>query len=127
MELVETTPDEGTMMTPSPTPTPRGTRPLWARSAIVMACIVAVLFIVEAVDAATHYDLDRAGIEPRRVDGLDGILWAPFLHADWQHLFANLVPLIILGFILLLSKRFLVVTAIVWIVSGLGGWLFAPP
>jgi len=27
----------------------------------------------------------------------------------------------------LLSKRFLVVTAIVWIVSGLGVWLFAPP
>ena len=32
-----------------------------------------------------------------------------------------------LCFLLLLTRRFLIVTGIVWVVSGLGVWLFAPP
>ncbi|GAB90183.1 rhomboid family intramembrane serine protease [Gordonia rhizosphera] len=105
----------------------RPPRPLWQRSALIMAAIAALLFVIEAVDAATHYNLDNAGIEPRQVDGLDGILWAPLLHADWEHLFANLLPGLVLGFLLLMTRRFVIVTAIVWLVSGLGVWLFAPP
>lgn len=102
-------------------------RPLWQRSAIVMASIAVLLVVIEAVDALTRYQLDTAGIEPRQLDGLDGIVWAPFLHADWAHLWANLIPGIVLGFLVLLTRRFLIVTAIVWVVSGLGVWLIAPP
>lgn len=117
-------------MTSYPAPTGSGTptpRPLWQRSAIIVAVLAALLVVIEAIDAATDYHLDSAGIEPRQLDGLDGILWAPFLHADWQHLFANLVPGMVLAFLLLLTRRFLIVTAIVWVVSGVGVWLFAPP
>ena len=110
-----------------PTTSPRGARPLWQRSAIVMAAIVALLVVIEAIDAATNFQLDSVGIEPRQLDGLDGVLWAPFLHANWEHLWANLVPGVVLGFLLLMARRFLIVTAIVWVVSGLGVWLFAPP
>ncbi|MFT4126989.1 MAG: rhomboid family intramembrane serine protease [Gordonia sp. (in: high G+C Gram-positive bacteria)] len=92
-----------------------------------MAVIVIVLVLVEAIDAATNYDLDAAGIEPRQVDGLDGIVWAPLLHAGWGHLWANLVPGVVLGYLVLLARRFVAVTAIVWVISGLGVWLFAPP
>lgn len=105
----------------------RSRRPLWLRSLITTVCIFAVLFVVELVDAATAVDLDANGIEPRQVDGLDGILWAPMLHADWQHLFANLMPGAVLCFLVLMTQRFLIVTAIVWLVSGLGVWLFAAP
>lgn len=101
-------------------------RPLWQRSALIMVFIVVLLVVVEAIDVASGYDLDRAGIEPREVDGLDGIVWSPFLHADWQHLFANLVPGVVLGFLLLMARRFLLVTAIVWVTSGVGVWLFGP-
>ncbi|MFW0787334.1 rhomboid family intramembrane serine protease [Gordonia sp. CPCC 206044] len=102
-------------------------RPLWQRSVIIMAAITVLLFVIEGIDAATDYRLDDAGIEPRQIDGLDGILWAPLLHADWQHLIANLIPGLVLGFLLLMARRFVIVTAIVWVVSGLGVWLFAPP
>ena len=105
----------------------RRARPLWLRSAIITACIVAVLFVIEAIDVATHYDLDQNGIEPRQVDGLDGILWAPMLHGDWQHLFANLMPGAVLCFLVLMTRRFLIVTGIIWVVSGVGVWLFAAP
>ncbi|GAA4751303.1 rhomboid family intramembrane serine protease [Gordonia alkaliphila] len=100
--------------------------PRWQRNAVIMAVIVVGLFVVEAVDAALNYSLDQDGIVPRTVSGLPGILWAPFLHVDFAHLIANVLPGAILGFILLMAGRFLAVTAVVWLVSGFGVWLIAP-
>ncbi|MGC4964150.1 rhomboid family intramembrane serine protease [Gordonia sp. DT101] len=113
-------------MTANPAPARPTPRPLWQRSALIMAAIAVLLFVIEAIDAATDYRLDDAGIVPRQVDGLDGILWAPFLHVDWAHLIGNLIPGLILGFLLLLTRRFVLVTLIVWVVSGMGVWLFGP-
>lgn len=100
--------------------------PRWKRSGIIMAGIVVLLLIIETVDAAMDYDLNQDGIVPRQVSGLDGILWAPFLHADFAHLLGNLIPGVVLGFLLLMSRRFLSVTAIVWVISGFGVWLTGP-
>lgn len=47
-----------------------------------------------------HGHLNECGIVPRRLGGLPGILWAPFLHASTRHLVANTVPLLVLGGIL---------------------------
>ncbi|MBM7368591.1 rhomboid family intramembrane serine protease [Gordonia hydrophobica] len=105
----------------APTPTPR-----WKRSGITMVAIVIVLFVIEAIDVGMNGRLDQNGILPRQVSGLDGIIWAPFLHADFAHLIGNLIPGAILGFLLLMSGRFLGVTAIVWVVSGFGVWLTGP-
>ncbi|GAC69128.1 rhomboid family intramembrane serine protease [Gordonia soli] len=118
-------------MTTNPVPTgaqpARRERPLWLRSATIMVSIVAALFVIEAIDAASDFRMDyRFGIIPRQVDGLDGIAWAPLLHSDWAHLIGNVTVGAILGFLLLLARRFLIVTAIVWIVSGVGVWLTAP-
>lgn len=112
------------MSTPETTrPTPP---PLWQRSLIVMAGIAVILIVVELIDAARDYSLDNAGIVSRQVDGLDGILWAPFLHADFEHLWANLFPGLLLGFLVLLTRHFLAATAIIWVCSGLGVWLIGP-
>lgn len=72
-------------------------------------------------------DLDAAGVEPRTGDGLWGILFAPILHADWAHLTANTVPALVLGFLVMLSGigRGIAATAIIWLVGGIGTWLFA--
>ncbi|MEZ5342255.1 MAG: rhomboid family intramembrane serine protease [Acidimicrobiales bacterium] len=58
-----------------------------------MAITIAVLWVVEGVDQLLLNDrLQRNGIQPRQLDGLDGIVWAPFLHASWGHLASNTVP-----------------------------------
>jgi membrane associated rhomboid family serine protease len=44
--------------------------------------------------------LSQYGLLPRHLSGLPGILWAPFLHASFQHLAANTLPLLILGAII---------------------------
>ena len=73
-------------------------------------------------------DLDAAGIEPRDVDGLPGIVASPFLHAGFGHLIGNTIPFLVLGAAIAVGglKRTLVVTAIVAIVGGVGTWLTAP-
>jgi membrane associated rhomboid family serine protease len=87
--------------------------------------LLAVMWVAEVVDLLPGVDLDALGIEPREVDGLDGIVFAPFLHAGFGHLLSNTVPFAILGGLIALSgaARVLAVTAIVALVSGLGTWL----
>ena len=60
--------------------------------------LTAVCWLVLAANAFLwHGQLNEYGIVPRRMQGLPGILWAPFLHASVQHLVANTVPMLILG------------------------------
>lgn len=70
--------------------------------------------------------LDRYGIEPRDREGLRGVALAPLLHGGLAHLAANTVPFLVLGALVLLRtlRVFLVVTAVVVVVGGLGVWLF---
>ncbi|TSD93348.1 rhomboid family intramembrane serine protease [Skermania sp. ID1734] len=97
----------------------------WLQAAIVIVGFTALLYLVEFIDGLTDHRLDHGGIEPRTVDGLWGILFAPVLHASWNHLAANTIPLLILGFLVLLSGvgRGIWATAIIWLIAGAGTWL----
>ncbi|RAV00821.1 rhomboid family intramembrane serine protease [Mycobacterium colombiense] len=90
-----------------------------------MLTFVVLLYLVELIDQLTRHSLDANGIRPLEADGLWGIVFAPVLHASWQHLMANTVPLLVLGFLMTLAglARFVWATAIVWILGGFGTWL----
>ena len=90
--------------------------------------MVALMWVLEVVDTALDNRLDRLGIEPREVDGLDGVVAAPFLHVGFGHLAANTVPFVAMGLVIALEGawRLAGVTAITALVSGLGTWLIAP-
>lgn len=96
---------------------------------MIIAAFTGVLYITEAVDTLLGGALDADGIRPRRLDGLDGILWAPLLHHGWQHLAANTVPVLVLGFLALAGGvgQFIAVTATIWLFGGLGTWLMGSP
>ncbi|MDN5892553.1 MAG: rhomboid family intramembrane serine protease [Nocardioides sp.] len=99
--------------------------PRWIQAVSVIGSFVAALWVIELVDMLLSNRLDREGIEPREADGLLGILFAPLLHAGWGHLAANTLPLLVLGFLILLSGigTWVAVTLIVWGVGGFGTWL----
>lgn len=65
------------------------------------------------------------GIIPRTTDGLAGILVAPFIHGNLQHLLGNTIPLAILGALILLRgvNEFLTVLQVSILVAGAGTWL----
>jgi membrane associated rhomboid family serine protease len=101
-------------------------RPLQALATILSFTVV--LWVIEFYDQLTGEWLDQDGIVPRSVDGLDGILWAPLLHGGFAHLAANTLPFIAFGFLVLANGigRFVFVTAVVWVLAGLGVWFTAP-
>ncbi|UNK45034.1 rhomboid family intramembrane serine protease [Arthrobacter sulfonylureivorans] len=102
----------------------RALRPAQALAgAGAFAVLLWVAFLVNLI-AGGYFSL-LLGIAPRRLDGLDGVLFGPLLHADTSHLLSNTLPLLVLGFLTLLEgiRRFLVVLACSWLASGLGVWL----
>lgn len=96
----------------------------------LIGSFIVLLWLVEIVDQALFGGtLDNLGIKPRTVDGLWGILWAPFLHGGFRHLIANTVPLLILGSIVMLSRPlrdFFTITFLISLIGGLGTWLIGP-
>lgn len=65
------------------------------------------------------------GILPRTISGIKGILFSPFLHANWEHLYNNSITL----FVLLAALRYfyrnesLKVVLFGILLSGIGTWL----
>lgn len=100
-------------------------RPAWVVGGLTVVSFVVLLWVIELFDSLSSHRLDDNGIRPLETDGLWGVLVAPLLHSDWEHLIANTVPALVLGFLMTLAgmSRFIFATAIVWIVGGLGTWL----
>jgi len=70
--------------------------------------------------------LDQLGIYPRSASGLIGIIFSPLLHANFNHLFFNSIPLFVLGmFILAFGQQiFIAVTLLIALLEGIAVWLF---
>ncbi|MGM0578722.1 MAG: rhomboid family intramembrane serine protease [Myxococcota bacterium] len=113
---------------PTRTATPEKTRSDLVDGLKLLAGLVLLLWIVEIVDTvALGGMLQTNGIQPRSVDGLDGVLWAPFLHDDFAHLGANTGPFLILGGLVLLRglRAFVLASLVIIAVAGLGTWAMA--
>lgn len=95
---------------------------------LLVGAMVALMWVLETVDALADHRLDQYGIEPRESDGLVGIVASPFLHDGFGHLTANTVPFAVMGCVIAFAGalRVLAVTAIVMLVGGLGTWLVGP-
>lgn len=97
----------------------------------ILLAVVAILWAIETADwLIFHGALDQwFGIRPHRLSGLWGILFAPFLHGDFTHLLANTVPLVSLGWLIMLRKTedWVMVSAIAALCSGLGTWIVGSP
>lgn len=117
--------------TPATKPTKKDLLPArWQQAVIVPGAFLVVMYLVQLVQAFAPASVDNsitrfAGILPRQLDGLVGVITSPFVHGSWGHLFANSIPFLVFGFLLMVNgaKQFVAVTLLVWLVSGLGTWL----
>ncbi|HEY4018659.1 MAG TPA: rhomboid family intramembrane serine protease [Pseudonocardiaceae bacterium] len=94
----------------------------------VMVAFLAVLWILQIFNALDHYAItDQHSIVARDVGSLPAIFTAPFLHGSWAHIEGNSGPLFIFGFLAAYRgvKKFLGVSLLIIIVSGLGAWLIS--
>jgi len=94
---------------------------------VVMAGFLALIWALQVFNWADGYRLDADfGILPMHLSRLPDIFTAPFLHYSWQHIEGNSLPLFVLGVLAAYRSvtRFLVVSLIVLVTSGLAVWLF---
>ncbi|VEG89697.1 rhomboid family intramembrane serine protease [Legionella spiritensis] len=94
-----------------------------------LAVILAIPWLVFAGNILLQNRLLYLGIIPRRLYGLPGIFLAPLLHANFNHLFFNSVPLIVLSNFILINGLlyFVIVTLLITVLSGTLIWCFAKP
>jgi membrane associated rhomboid family serine protease len=114
-----------------PTATQPG-RPSWRDpfgSVLIVGVMLAAMWAMEVIDLLPGTNFDSWGIRPRTTRGLVGIPLAPFLHSGLGHLIANTIPFAVLGAFIALGNaaRFVQVTLVVALVSGLGTWLIGSP
>ncbi|MEP5339193.1 MAG: rhomboid family intramembrane serine protease [Algibacter sp.] len=87
--------------------------------------LVAMLYVLYAIDFV--FPITKLGIVPRTIDGLIGVVTAPFLHHGIWHLVSNTIPLIVLLTVLnhFYPKKTIYVFLFIILAGGILVWIFA--
>jgi membrane associated rhomboid family serine protease len=64
---------------------------------LVPGIMVVLMWVVKITEVLMEIDLSELGIYPLTMTGLRGIIFSPFIHADFNHLFNNSLPFFFLG------------------------------
>ena len=59
--------------------------------------LVFIAWLVFWFETRFKINLNFLGIMPHKIEGLRGVLFAPFIHGSLKHLFNNSIPLLVLG------------------------------
>lgn len=91
--------------------------------------LLLIIWMVFISEHSLDLDLVYHGIYPRRISGLQGILFSPLIHADWRHIFANSIPLFALGSLLFYFYNTLAfkVFLVSYLLPGIAVWLIGRP
>jgi membrane associated rhomboid family serine protease len=103
--------------------------PLLRQSVILVTAFVSLLWTIKLWEWLLGLPLATLGVYPRSPEGLMGVLFAPLVHGSFAHIAANTFGVLILGVAVLYGypkSRWWVLTT-VWVLSGLGVWLFGRP
>ena len=94
-------------------------------SMVFPAIFLIVIWLVYLADITLHLDLVYHGLNPRKISGLQGILFSPFIHGGIRHIVANSLPLFALSSLLFYFYNTLAfrVMLISWLASGVLVWM----
>jgi membrane associated rhomboid family serine protease len=92
---------------------------------IIPGIFVFILWMVKITEILFNIDLSGYGIYPLTARGLPGVLFSPFIHADFGHLFNNTLPLFFLGVALFYFYSEVAIRVFAWtyLITGLLVWV----
>ena len=98
-----------------------------AKRFTVLAAICATMIAVHILNLALGGALLSFGIDPRNAGSAYTIFTAPWLHADFGHLFGNLASFVVLAAICLINglRYFLKASLLIILITGALVWAFA--
>ena len=94
-------------------------------SMIIPGIFVFIMWLIKIIEVLFNIDFSSYGIYPLTIRGLEGIFFSPFIHADFNHLFNNSLPLFLLSVALFYfySEVALKVFSWTFFLTGLLVWL----
>ena len=100
------------------------TRSLLTSKRFAIFSIVTICFVLQLINSLPGINLNGFGIYPRSINGLIGILSAPFLHGSWWHFASNMLPFMVLSWLICQYsvKRFYNVFIFTALVGGFLVW-----
>ncbi|MBA1246623.1 rhomboid family intramembrane serine protease [Pseudomonas luteola] len=95
----------------------------------VILMLAGIMVLVQLVNTLTANSLVHHGIIPRTFSGLQGLLFAPFLHGSIRHLLSNLAPFVVLSWLISNEglERYVRVLVLIAVLGGLLVWLLGRP
>jgi len=98
---------------------------IFIHSLLFPAAFVLVFWLLKIIEHSSGVSFVKLGIYPLHVNGLQGILFSPFIHSDFNHLISNSLPFFILGFMLIYFYRRISyrIFFLLYFLSGLSTWL----
>jgi membrane associated rhomboid family serine protease len=115
-------------------PDPRHTHSKRARRNFRLALktslvFVGILWVIFIFDTVFGLRLGRFGLRPGSVPGLIGLVTAPLLHANFQHLLSNTFPLFLslTATLYLYPRSSIRVIPMIWLGSGALAWFIGRP
>lgn len=90
---------------------------------------ILVIWVVHLLEMVMGWDLVYYGTYPLKLFGLKGILFMPLIHSGFPHLIHNTIPFLVLGTMMyyFYPKVAFKSIAMIYVLSGIGVWLFARP
>ena len=94
-------------------------------STVIPIIVVFLIWLVNIIEILFGIGFSYLGIHPLSSDGLAGIILSPLIHADFNHLFNNTLPLFFLSVALFFfySEVALRVFILTWVLSGILVWI----
>jgi membrane associated rhomboid family serine protease len=91
----------------------------------VALCLIVMIWLIKLFEVEYNLDFSKYGIVPLEAKGLRGILMAPLIHSNFEHLMANTIPLFVLTFSLFFFyRRAFLIFIFIYLLSGLCVWIF---
>jgi len=93
---------------------------------ILPLALIALMVLISVLNWNLGLRLHEFGVLPRHNEGLLGLITAPLIHGDWDHLRNNSISLFVLsaGLLFFYPRKALPVLIVAWVLSGLGVWLW---
>jgi membrane associated rhomboid family serine protease len=94
-------------------------------SSIIPGMFIVLMWLVKIVEVLFELDFSGFGIYPLKASGLPGIILSPFIHADFNHLFNNSLPLFFLTIALFYFYSEVSLKVFIWtyFLTGLLVWI----
>lgn len=94
-------------------------------SIFIPGVLVFIMWMVKIIEVIFDLDFTQFGIYPMSLKGIPGILFSPFIHYDFRHLFSNTLPLFFLSTALFYFYSEIAVKVYIWtwLLTGLFVWI----